>query len=341
MSLGSNIKNVVIPNVVGMPLSKAESKLRSAGFSNINFSVRDYVEGEAANTVLAISPNSKREIPVDTEITLFYCEDGAAQQKSNMANVPSVVGLNLKNAELALTSAGFNVAVKKVSLPDKPFGVIVDQSKKDSAELGSTVEITFNEKREEVVDLPLMADVVVKDSFDVIVVDKASGRIMKEESYYNLHKNSKINIKVPLDSDFTYIVRVKNRDTQKVADYAVITGNRANNKINISSKPSAFRSIMVAQNSASLASPQGLATNVPGVPQNSGAAKKSVKDGGHYSSNEVNSVAQTNSKASSAAASSSSVEVKKSSSSSSAASAASSSGVGYISNDEDDFFILN
>lgn len=353
VSLGSNIKNVAIPNVVGMPISKAESKLRSAGFSNINFSLRDGVEGEAANTVLAISPNSKKEIPIDTEITLFYCEDSVVQQKSATANVPSVVGLGLKNAESALTAAGFSVAVKKVSMPDKPFGVVIDQSRKDSAELGSTVEITFNEKREEVIDLPLMADESVKDSFDIIIVDKASGRILKEESYYNLHKNSKINVKVPLDTNFTYIVRVKNRNTQKVADYAVITGNKDNNRINVSNRPSAFRSTVVAQRSVSNSVPPSLAPNASDLSKKNSMAQKN--NSGH-SSNEVNRVAGA--KKSSSALVSSSVEVKSSSvannsnnssnatsstivSNSNSSSSSGSSSAGYISNDEDDFFILN
>ncbi len=133
LSLGE--ENVSVPNVVGYTQSGAESALSSAGFST---SVETaYSSTVAQGTVISQNPNGGKLTKGSTvTITVSLGEDPSTV--TTEVDVPSVVGLTLKEAKQQLTSAGFDVAVNGT---EKDTAKVVSQSQTGKASPHSTITL--------------------------------------------------------------------------------------------------------------------------------------------------------------------------------------------------------
>jgi len=108
---------VAVPNVVGQPVSSAQSTLQAKGFT---VTVKaDPTSTQPAGTVISQSPSQGTAAPGST-VTLTY--SGGA------SSVPSVVGDSQQTASQILTTAGFAVSVQPGSGPAQyPNGTVFAQ----------------------------------------------------------------------------------------------------------------------------------------------------------------------------------------------------------------------
>jgi eukaryotic-like serine/threonine-protein kinase len=124
---------VAVPNVVGQPVSSAQSTLQAKGF---NVSVKaDPTSTQQAGTVISQSPSGGTALPGST-VTLTY--SGGA------ISVPSVIGDSQQTANQILTTAGFAVSVQQGSGPAQyANGTVFSQSPNanSTAARGATVTI--------------------------------------------------------------------------------------------------------------------------------------------------------------------------------------------------------
>jgi eukaryotic-like serine/threonine-protein kinase len=124
---------IAVPNVVGQPVSAAQSTLQAKGF---NVSVHaDPTSTQTAGTVISQSPSGGTAAPGST-VTLTY--SGGA------ISVPSVIGDSQQTANQILTTAGFAVSVQQGSGPAQyPNGTVFSQqpNANSNAAKGATVTI--------------------------------------------------------------------------------------------------------------------------------------------------------------------------------------------------------
>ena len=123
---------IQVPNVVGQPVSAAQSTLQAKGF---NVSVHaDPTSTQQAGTVISQSPSGGTAAAGST-VTLTY--SGGA------ISVPSVIGDSQQTANQILTTAGFAVSVQQGSGPSQYANGTVFQEVpgSGSAPKGSTVVI--------------------------------------------------------------------------------------------------------------------------------------------------------------------------------------------------------
>lgn len=255
--VSSGIEIKTIPNVIGLNVSKAEAKLKKAGFINIK-KIEKADEDSPPNSVIAIEPRVLTQTAYDTTIKL-YCNVSESDEK--IVDVPSVVGKTLEEAKTILKNAGFDVSVRETNNNNKSHGVIISQNK-EKATLGSVVEIVLNvkenaggrneneqEKRifykdkdlEDVIKIPLKSSSKIEDVFDVVVVDEKKNVVSKTESVVN--KSALINVNVKDYKNSSLSVMIKNKRTGKSAKYGTIkmvTDDVGNKERKVSLNPDAF-----------------------------------------------------------------------------------------------------
>ncbi len=234
-TVSSGVEIKTLPNVVGLPVSKAEAKLKKIGFINIK-KVDKIDEQAAPNVVIGMEPRALIQVAYDTQIILYV---NSRDEYEKIAEVPSVVGQSLDEARLALKSAGFDVTVKYINDNTKTFDVVVAQSK-EKAVLGSTIEITLNVNDSKYIDkhenfgghkslksngvsvkIPLKSSVKLNDGFHVYVTEASSNKVV-HETEYSTQGVSSIDLKVDSNKNSDYIVTVKNNSTGKTARYGIV-----------------------------------------------------------------------------------------------------------------------
>ncbi len=245
--VSSGIEKKTIPDVVGLPVSKAEAKLKKAGFINIK-KIEKVDEEAPLNTVLAIEPRAFTEIAYDSTIRL-YCS--ASENDEKIVEVPSVVGKTLEEAKYILKNAGFDVSVRETSSNNKTYGIIIEQNK-EKATLGSVVEIVLNvnenrlsknnengqEKKfnykdffEDSIKIPLKSSSKIEDVFEIAVIDEKKNVVSRTEGAVNKNVSLNVNVKDYKNANFKVII--KNKRTGKTAKYGFIkivtddAGNRS------------------------------------------------------------------------------------------------------------------
>jgi serine/threonine-protein kinase len=121
---------VPLPNFVGQQLGAVQAAAQSGGFS-IN-QVPDNSSTQPAGTITRQSPPPNTPITSGEVVTVWVA---AGPQQ---VPVPDVQGMNLNDAENALTAAGFNVSVNQVL----PGNRVLSYSPTGTAPQGSTITIT-------------------------------------------------------------------------------------------------------------------------------------------------------------------------------------------------------
>jgi serine/threonine-protein kinase len=124
---------IAVPNVVGQPVSAAQSALQAKGF-NVSAHA-DPNSTQTAGTVISQSPSGGTAAQGST-VTLTY--SGGA------SSVPSVIGDSQQTANQILTTAGFTVSVQQGSGPAQyPNGTVFSQqpNANSTAAKGATVTI--------------------------------------------------------------------------------------------------------------------------------------------------------------------------------------------------------
>jgi eukaryotic-like serine/threonine-protein kinase len=144
--LVSNGKNALtsgsrldVPDVIGLPASKAVARLRDAGLGARVHLVRS---SERPGAVVRQTPSGGTNVAADALVRL---EVAKARATVRRVDVPDVVGSTLPAARNELRAAGFLVSM--VSAPSQePAGTILEQSPRAGSQLrkGTTVRLTVS-----------------------------------------------------------------------------------------------------------------------------------------------------------------------------------------------------
>ena len=143
----SGATSVPIPNVVGRPLSEAQSELSAAGFSNINIeqAASDTV---AINNVISIAPGVGEAVDTSTTITLTVSTGPAPTPTAEaiMVTVESYTGLTQDVATRACQNLGLTVVIQYGSGNTVGIGEVLAQSIKPQTQVpqGSSITLTIN-----------------------------------------------------------------------------------------------------------------------------------------------------------------------------------------------------
>ena len=125
-------KNVSLPDVTGLRLSDARSRLRKAGFTDI--SVVDEASSETAGTVLSMDPSSGARIGKGVTITLTVAKKATS--------MPDVTGESLSDATARLEGLGLTVKTSDVLDDTKTDGTVLTQDPTAGSAIGSEVTLT-------------------------------------------------------------------------------------------------------------------------------------------------------------------------------------------------------
>ncbi len=128
---------VEVPYVLGQSRDQARQTL-SGGPGNFEVRMEERESDEPAGQVLETDPQPGTEVPVGSDVTVFY-SDGPEE-------VPDVVGLQQDEAETRLREAGFEPRVVESTQTTEPKGTVIDQSPEGGEEEdeGSTVTIVVS-----------------------------------------------------------------------------------------------------------------------------------------------------------------------------------------------------
>ena len=126
---------VQIPySVIGQPKGQVEAQLKDLKLVPV---LKEKKSDAPADEVIELNPAPGQEVPVGSEVTVFF-SDGPSE-------VPNVIGKKEGEAKQILSDAGFRPKVVYTETPDKPTGVVTDQSPDGgSAPDGSEVTIIVN-----------------------------------------------------------------------------------------------------------------------------------------------------------------------------------------------------
>jgi serine/threonine-protein kinase len=119
-----------LPNFVGQQVGAAQAAAQSGGFS-IN-QVPDTSSAQPAGTITRQSPDPNTPVTSGEVVTVWV------SQGPQQVPVPDVQGMNINDAENALTAAGFQVSVNQVL----PGNRVLSYSPTGTAPQGSTITIT-------------------------------------------------------------------------------------------------------------------------------------------------------------------------------------------------------
>lgn len=170
-----NRRKVQVPYVAKQTLRQALNQIERSGFTieeliyEPNMTSTDYVESQKVGSV-EIDPESHREMPVGTGITLYV----TYQREDNTTVAPRIVGMSLAKAKASLWDHGFNVG-----------DIIYDESVDDVIERRTarvymqSVKIGASYRRGTKVDIHLSTDDLLVDSLRLIA-DKEAERAEAE-----------------------------------------------------------------------------------------------------------------------------------------------------------------
>ncbi len=133
LTVAQPIEDIPVPNVVGLPQERAESRLAQKGLTNIKIAQIDSDTVEIGN-VIYTEPKMNSYVSKDTMITV-YVSKGPTTTSIESIKVPNVSGLTMKDAVNFMKKAGFtNVVAETVDDPT-PKDIVISQSEHE----GNTV----------------------------------------------------------------------------------------------------------------------------------------------------------------------------------------------------------
>ena len=119
VSQGPAPQQVALPDVQGLDVSAAVEQLRRLGFRRIE-TAPSAVSFDRPQAVTGMRPAAGTTVPTSTPVALFY-----SLSALNVVQVPSLAGMPLWRAQLALQAARLRIGrVVYVQEPDKPAGVL-------------------------------------------------------------------------------------------------------------------------------------------------------------------------------------------------------------------------
>ncbi len=122
---------VLLPDVEGLRLSDARSRLRQAGFTDI--SVVEEPSSQTAGTVLSMDPSSGKRIGKSITITLTVAKKATS--------MPDVTGKSLSDATTLLEGLGLTVKTTDVLDDTKTDGTVLDQDPASGSAIGQDVTL--------------------------------------------------------------------------------------------------------------------------------------------------------------------------------------------------------
>lgn len=143
LSISSGPESSSVPNVVGRDQVEASSLLESAGFKvSVKQSYSDSVE---QGKVISQSPSGSTTVSPGSTVTITVSQG----KETKMVTVPSLAGMNLKDAQNTLSSLGLNYSIEYRDGGTKKDTVInTSPSAGGSAEEGSSVKIYVSKGQE-------------------------------------------------------------------------------------------------------------------------------------------------------------------------------------------------
>lgn len=170
LSVASNAKKIVVPDVIGMGHELAQKTLSSKGFKNVK--LMPMLSTENFGDVIKIEPEVGDEADSDTIVIVYFASD------EDFIEVPNVVGMNfnLEMAELMIKSVQLAVDPEIVEEnSDEPAGIVIAQSPEagEKAIPGTKVKLTVSngipESRMANLEVTLPASGSTRGSFEVFV----------------------------------------------------------------------------------------------------------------------------------------------------------------------------
>lgn len=118
LSRGTQVRQVTLPDLRGLSISQARSRLAELNISNVSL-VAGSVSADSPNTIIAQRPQAGQTVLASVPMTLYH-----SIPSDNIVRVPDVRGLSLREAERRIIGAGLEVGwVDYLDLPDQPAGV--------------------------------------------------------------------------------------------------------------------------------------------------------------------------------------------------------------------------
>ena len=187
LSVATNAKKIVVPDVIGMGHEIAQKTLTSKGFKNIK--LMPMLSTENFGDVIKIEPEVGEEADSDTIVIVYYASD------EDFVEVPKVAGLNwnLEMAELMIKSVQLSVDPEIIEEDsNEPAGTVIAQSPEEGEKVmpGTKVKLTISngipESRVANLEVTLPASGSTRGSFEVFVNNesKLSRTLLMDGSNY-------------------------------------------------------------------------------------------------------------------------------------------------------------
>ena len=187
LSVASNAKKIVVPDVLGMGHELAQKTLSSKGFNNVK--LMPMLSTENFGDVIKIEPEVGEEADSDTIVIVYFASD------EDFIEVPNVVGMNfnLEMAELMIKSVQLTVDPEIVEEDsNEPAGIVIAQSPEAGEKVvpGTKVKLTVSngipESRMANLEVTLPASGSTRGSFEVFVnsESKLSRTLLMDGSNY-------------------------------------------------------------------------------------------------------------------------------------------------------------
>ena len=187
LSVASNAKKIVVPDVIGMGHELAQKTLSSKGFKNVK--LMPMLSTENFGDVIKIEPEVGEEADSDTIVIVYFASD------EDFIEVPNVVGMNfnLEMAELMIKSVQLTVDPEIIEEDsNEPAGIVIAQSPEAGEKVipGTKVKLTVSngvpESRMANLEVTLPASGSTRGSFEVFVNNesKLSRTLLMDGSNY-------------------------------------------------------------------------------------------------------------------------------------------------------------
>ena len=137
----NNGQNQVVPNIIGLELLEARSKLKG---QNIQIETIDYYpSNQKYNTILGVYPKPGTKLEINQKISILV----SSQQMIDPSVMPNIVGLDLNDARELAKQVGINIQnVSYTSDQTLPLNTIISTNPAAGARIqrGQNVSVVIN-----------------------------------------------------------------------------------------------------------------------------------------------------------------------------------------------------
>ena len=137
----NNGQNQVVPNIIGLELLEARSKLRG---QNIQIETIDYYpSNQKYNTILGVYPKPGTKLEINQKISILV----SSQQMIDPSVMPNLIGLDLNDARELAKQVGINIQnVSYTTDPTLPLNTIISTNPAAGARIqqGQNISVVIN-----------------------------------------------------------------------------------------------------------------------------------------------------------------------------------------------------